>query len=59
MRTRSILLTAALTVGLLASAPNALQAQIDIADPFKVGTFEIQGTPSVGIVLSGTSTSLT
>ncbi|MGB0542304.1 MAG: fumarylacetoacetate hydrolase family protein [Longimicrobiales bacterium] len=51
MRTRSILLTAALAVGLLASAPNALQAQIDIAEPFKVGTFEIQGTPSVGIVL--------
>ena len=29
MRTRSILLTAALAVGLLASAPNALQAQIE------------------------------
>lgn len=47
MRNAALLTVA---VGLLL-APSAAQAQMEIAEPFKVGTFEIDGGPEVGIVL--------
>jgi 2-keto-4-pentenoate hydratase/2-oxohepta-3-ene-1,7-dioic acid hydratase in catechol pathway len=42
-----LLLLALLTLAL----PDPGAAQLDIAEPFKVGTFEIGGEPSVGVVL--------
>ena len=44
--------TLALTVLLTLASPFPGSAQVDsIAEPFKVGTFEIDGTPEVGVVL--------
>ncbi len=51
MHIRSILLTSALSLGLVAIATSPVHAQMDVAEPFKVGTFEIDGTPQVGLVL--------
>ncbi|MCH1572329.1 MAG: fumarylacetoacetate hydrolase family protein [Longimicrobiales bacterium] len=51
MRIRSILLTSALSLSLIAIAAIPVHAQMDVAEPFKVGTFEIDGTPQVGLVL--------
>ncbi len=38
-------------LGLVLAIPTVGSAQMEIAEPFKVGTFEIDGTPQVGIVL--------
>lgn len=35
----------------LLAAPASGRAQVEVAEPFKVGTFEIDGAPRVGIVL--------
>ena len=44
--------TLALTVLLTLASPLSGSAQVEsIAEPFKVGTFEIDGTPEVGVVL--------
>ena len=51
MRIRSILLTTALGFSLIAITTHSLHAQTDVSEPFKVGTFEVEGTPTVGIVL--------
>lgn len=51
MRIRSILLTSALSLSLVAIATSPVHAQMDVVEPFKVGTFEIDGTPQVGLVL--------
>lgn len=51
MRIRSTLpLLPLLALGLL-GVPSGGEAQVEIAEPFKVGTFEIDGTPEVGLVL--------
>jgi hypothetical protein len=46
MRSR---LTPALILSL--ALPLCASAQMDVAEPFKVGTFEIAGAPTVGVVL--------
>ena len=51
MRIRSILLTSAFGLCLIATITHSLHAQTDVSEPFKVGTFEIEGAPAVGIVL--------
>lgn len=51
MRIRSILLTSAFGLCLIAITTHSLHAQTDVSEPFKVGTFEIEGAPAVGIVL--------
>ena len=51
MRIRSILLTSAFGLSLIAITTHSLEAQTDVSEPFKVGTFEIEGAPAVGIVL--------
>ena len=48
---RSILLTSAFGLCLIAITTHSLHAQTDVSEPFKVGTFEIEGAPAVGIVL--------
>ena len=43
--------TLLLTLGLALAIPTAGSGQMEIAEPFKVGTFEIDGAPEIGIVL--------
>jgi 2-keto-4-pentenoate hydratase/2-oxohepta-3-ene-1,7-dioic acid hydratase in catechol pathway len=47
-RLRYLLASAVLAVFLL---PTASSAQLSVAEPFKVGTFEIEGSPRLGVVL--------
>lgn len=52
MRSRPTLsLLFAFTAAAAIALPSATAAQMQIAEPFKVGTFEIDGAPQVGIVL--------
>jgi 2-keto-4-pentenoate hydratase/2-oxohepta-3-ene-1,7-dioic acid hydratase in catechol pathway len=39
------------TLLLALATPGLASAQMDVAEPFKVGTFEIEGAPQIGIVL--------
>jgi 2-keto-4-pentenoate hydratase/2-oxohepta-3-ene-1,7-dioic acid hydratase in catechol pathway len=54
MRHRPILFLACLAplaLTLAIPGPAAAQVQVQVAEPFKVGTFEIEGEPRVGVVL--------
>lgn len=50
-RTLTTLCAAGLLALVAAVVPTQSAAQVDVVEPFKVGTFEIDGAPEVGIVL--------